>query len=132
MFEGDIVANCTASWYDPVKTRRMVIVGSRRMLIYDEDEPSNKITVFNRGYAPHQGYDQFGNKNWRLYDDGFYHPPLSQTEPLRLECEHFLSCILDGDTPRSDGQAGLEVVRILEAVDRSLMNGGMTIELASK
>jgi predicted dehydrogenase len=123
-WDDGLVANCTASWYDPVKTRRMVVVGSSRMAIYDEEAP-HKLTIYNRGYAPHEGCDKFGNRDLRLYDDGYYYPELDMAEPLRLECQSFLAAMQEGAV--GDTMDGVEVVRLLEAVDRSLRAGGEAV-----
>jgi predicted dehydrogenase len=118
-----ILANVRVSWLDPVKTRRMTFVGSKRMLVYD-DVADNKVIVYDKGaeVPPHSDTEDEFRMSYRHGDETTY--PITWVEPLRIECQHFLDCIYTNDTPRSSGEIGLQVVRVLEAARRSSLNGG--------
>lgn len=124
-FPNEVLADVRVSWLDPCKTRRITVVGSKKMVVYDDVEPIEKIRVYDKGVdvPPYSDTLEEFRLSYRYGD--ITAPPISSVEPLRLECEHFLHCIRTGERPRSDGRDGLEVVRILEAATRSLLNGGM-------
>ena len=122
------LAHLQSSWYYPTKTRWMVVVGSRRMAVWDEDAEA-KLMLYERGYAPHQGVDRWGNKGLRLYDDGGQAVPLETAEPLRVECQHFLECVAAGHAPLSSGRQAVDTLRVLEAIDGSLRAGGHQVTL---
>jgi predicted dehydrogenase len=122
-FDGGTLANVRLSWLDPVKQRSLTIVGSQKMLVYD-DIAEDKVVIFDKGveipaYSVTEAEFHASYKNG---DRSVF--PLQWKEPLRLECEHFLECIRTGSTPRSSGEDGLRVVQILETAQRSLINGG--------
>jgi predicted dehydrogenase len=129
-FGDGTLAHLQSSWYYPVKARRMVIVGSRRMALWDEDADP-KLTLYDRGYAPHDGVDRWGNQGLRLYDDGAQPVLLEAGESLRAECEYFLECIASGQEPVASGRQAVETLRLLEATDRSLLNHGDKVYLNS-
>jgi predicted dehydrogenase len=113
------IAGVHVSWLDPHKARKMVLVGSRKMLVFDDMHPSEKIRVFDKGaQLPEAAEGTLAPINVR---HGEIHiPHLSSRPPLDIEAEHFVECILEDRTPRSDGRDGLRVVRVLEQVDRQL------------
>lgn len=112
------------SWLDPCKVRRFVIVGTKKMIVYDDLNPEEPIKIYDKGISKQPYYDTFGEFKL-LYRFGDTHSPrVETTEPLKVECHHFLDCIKTGRTPRSDGRSGLNVVRVIEAAQRSLKNGG--------
>ncbi|MFH1958620.1 MAG: Gfo/Idh/MocA family oxidoreductase [bacterium] len=131
-FPGNILAHCHTSWYDPLKVRKITFVGNKKMLLYDDLEEKNKIVVFDRGYTPHRGTDKFGNDGLQLYDGGFKSIASAGKEPLRAECEHFLDCILKCKEPRSGGPSAVKVIRVLEAIDKSIKSEGKKIYLRKK
>lgn len=118
-FKSGVTYHIHSSWYDPLKVRSMTLIGSERMITYDDMKPE-KITLFNRGYAPHQGMDSYGNKNLRLFDEGFEIPEIPNQQPLQLEIEHFIDCIQNGKEILTDGQVGIWTLEIIEAVNKSL------------
>lgn len=124
-FPNEILADVRVSWLDPCKIRRITVVGSKKMVVYDDVEPTEKIKLYDKGVdvPPYSDTLEEFHLSYRYGD--ITTPAIPNAEPLRLECEHFLHCIRTGEKPRSDGQDGLEVVRILEAATRSLLNGGM-------
>ena len=120
-----------SSWLDPRKVREMTIVGSRRMLVYDDVAPLEKIRIFDSRVERPPHYDTFAEFHYAYHYGDVHVPYLKQEEPLKTECQHFLDCINQGTTPLTDGQQGLEVVRVLEAATKSLKCGGASVTLSS-
>jgi len=120
------MANVHVSWLDPHKKRSMVLVGSERMLVFDDMQPSEKVRIFDKSaYAEIGGA---GMNSIHVRHGDIRIPRLSLREPLAIETEHFVECVLNDTRPRSDGIDGLRVVRILEEVDWQL-RGTATIPL---
>lgn len=119
-----------SSWLDPRKIREMTIVGSRRMIVYDDIAPQEKIKIFDVRVDRPPHYDTFAEFHYAYHYGDIYSPYVRQEEPLKVECQHFLSCITDGTTPLTSGKLGLEVVRILEASSMSLKANGAPMHLA--
>ncbi|SPE54471.1 Oxidoreductase domain protein [Verrucomicrobia bacterium] len=112
------------SWLDPKKVRQMTVVGSRRMIVYDDTEPLEKLKIYDARVEAPPHYDTFGEFTYSYHYGDAYVPYIKQDEPLKLECQHFLDCVREGSTPLTCGRLGLEVVRILEAAGRSLRAQG--------
>jgi predicted dehydrogenase len=112
-FPSGPVASCEVSWLSPQKMRRTCVVGSKRMVVYDDTEPSEKVKIYDRGVILHQP-ESFGEfqLTYRLGD--MVAPNLANTEPLLLEVEHFIDCIETGETPRTHGKFGADVVAAIE------------------
>jgi predicted dehydrogenase len=119
-----------SSWLDPRKVREMTIVGSKRMVVYDDVAPLEKIRIFDARVESPPHYDTFAEFQYAYHYGDMYVPYIKQEEPLKTECQHFLDCIKHGTAPVSGGKQGLELVRILEASTRSLEKGGAPVELA--
>jgi predicted dehydrogenase len=119
------------SWLDPRKVREMTIVGSKRMIVYDDVAPLEKIRIYDTRVERPPHYDNFGEFQYSYHYGDVHIPYLKQEEPLKSECQHFLDCIQHGKTPISSGRKGLELVRILEASSQSLKKQGAAIELSS-
>ncbi len=119
-----------SSWLDPRKVREMTIVGSKRMIVYDDVAPLEKIRIFDTRVESLPHYDTFAEFQYAYHYGDMYVPYIKQEEPLKTECQHFLDCIKHGTPPLTDGQQGLELVRILEASTKSLEKGGAPVELA--
>ena len=115
-FPSGLAAHLHLSWLDPHKTRSLTLVGSRRMATFDDMALERKVTVYDKGFDQPSG--SWGEYMMRSGD--IYSPQVGNREPLQLECEHFVECVRDGRPPRSDGEAGLRVVRVLDALQRSL------------
>jgi predicted dehydrogenase len=130
-FPHNVSAAVHVSWLDPNKVRRITLVGSKKMIVYDDVEPREKIRVYDRGIDVPPRPDRFGQLQLTYRDGDVYAPPVPDVEPLRLECEHFLDCIETGATPRTDGEQGLKVVRTLEMADVSLLHGGVMVSVAT-
>jgi predicted dehydrogenase len=123
-FPNGTIAFIHNSWLDPDKIRKITIVGSKKMLVYDDISPNEKIKIYDKGVEVPPYYSTFAEFHFSYRYGDIYSPRLNEYEPLRLECEHFLECIRHGKAPRSDGYSGLRVVSILEAATKSLRNGG--------
>ncbi len=117
------------SWLDPRKVREMTVVGSRRMLVYDDVQPLEKIRVYDARVERPPHYDTFAEFHYAYHYGDLYVPYIKQEEPLKTECAHFLACIREGKQPLSCGERGLELVRILEATSASLRQGGTPVAL---
>jgi predicted dehydrogenase len=124
-------ATIQSSWLEPRKVREMTIVGTRRMIIYDDLQTHEKIRVYDVRVERPPHYDTFAEFHYSYHYGDSYIPYLKQEEPLKTECEHFLDCIENGTAPISGGQAGLEMVRILEAASASLKANGAPINFSS-
>ena len=109
----------------------MTIVGSKRMIVYDDLAPLEKIRVFDTRVERPPHYDTFGEFQYAYHYGDMYAPYIKQEEPLKTECQHFLDCIRTGTTPVSCGVRGTELVRILEASSESLQDGGAPVELSA-
>src|ERR1017187_6835949 len=120
-----------SSWLDPRKVREMTNVGSKRMIVYDDVAPLEKIRIFDARVESPPHYDTFAEFQYAYHYGDMYVPYIKQEEPLKTECQHFLDCIKTGTPPLTDGKKGLELVRILEASTRSLEKGGAPVELAA-
>jgi predicted dehydrogenase len=128
VFENEVMANLRLSWLDPVKQRSLTVVGSNKMLVYD-DIAEDKVVVFDKGVEvpPYSVTEDEFRASYRHGGETVY--PLDWSEPLREECGHFIACILSGDDPRSSGEDGLKVLKVLETAQRSLNNGGVELQV---
>ena len=123
-FPNGVMADIRVSWLDPCKIRRITVVGSKKMIVYDDVEPTEKIKIYDKGVdaPPYSDTLEQFRLSYRYGD--ITTPAISSAEPLELECKHFVDCVRNGEQPRSNGQVGLQVVKILESAERSLRNGG--------
>ena len=115
-FPSGMAAHLHLSWLDPHKERRFTVVGSRKMATFDDMEVERKLTVYDKGFD--EDFNSYGEYIAR--SGGSWSPRVPNQEPLRLECAHFARCVLGGEAPRSGGESGLRVVRVLEQLQRSL------------
>ncbi|HOB99820.1 MAG TPA: Gfo/Idh/MocA family oxidoreductase [Verrucomicrobiota bacterium] len=113
-----------SSWLDPRKVREMTIVGSQRMIVYDDVAQLEKIRIFDARVERPPHYDTFAEFHYAYHYGDVYAPYLKQEEPLKVECQHFLDCIRTGTRPLTDGRQALAMVRILEAASASLKQEG--------
>ena len=133
IFPNRIPAFIHVSWLDPCKVRRTTVVGSKKMIVYNDLENEQKLKIYDKGVETpaytNGGFNEF-QFNYRSGD--IVIPKIHMTEPLRNECQHFLDCIVNNELPRcivnneqprSNGDDGLSVIKILEAAQRSIENG---------
>lgn len=130
-FPDRTMAQIQLSWLDPRKERRLTVVGSRKMVVFDDTHTTEKLRIYDKGFDRPPEYDTYGD--YLSIRNGDIHiPHIDLAEPLARECDHFLECVRQGSTPRSPGGDGLEVVRILAAAERSLREGGRPIDIAAR
>lgn len=128
-FSNGGIATIQNSWLDPNKVREMTFVGSKKMLVYNDLEPIEKIKIYDKRVEVPPYYDTFAEFHYSYHYGDTYSPYVKQHEPLRLECQHFLDCITTEQIPESCGLEALKVVQILEASDQSLHAGGGKVML---
>ncbi|MCC7162700.1 MAG: Gfo/Idh/MocA family oxidoreductase [Anaerolineae bacterium] len=126
-FPHNIIGHIHASWLDPSKTRQMTLVGSDKMIVYDDVDPEAKLKIYDKGV--YKRGDAFGEFQLRVRSGDISIPKIDLTEPLKYECAHFLECVRENKTPRTDGESGLRVVRVLEAAQESLRRGGAAVKI---
>lgn len=128
-YPDNIIAHIHVNWLSPVKIRQTQISGTKKMIVWDDNSPSEKVKVYDKGIEVIQTTDQIYNTLIQYRTGDMYSPKISQTEALRLEMEHFSECIEKGKLPISDGKAGLRVVQILESAEKSIKKRGKEIKL---
>jgi predicted dehydrogenase len=128
LFEDNILYNLQLSWLDPLKVRKTVIVGSEKMAVFDEFE-EQKLRIFDKGVVAQSDFTSFDEWEvaYRLGETKAI--VFEEKEPLKTECEHFIDCVERGKQPRSDGRDGFRVVKVLEAIDKSLKSEGKEVKL---
>ena len=128
-FPDRTMAQIQLSWLDPRKERRLTVVGSRKMVVFDDTHATEKLRIYDKGFDRPPEYDSYGD--YLSIRNGDIHiPHIDLAEPLGVECRHFLDCVAQDKVPRTSSRDGLEVVRILAAAERSLREGGRPITLA--
>src|ERR1043166_2006041 len=129
-FDSGVFATIQNSWLDPRKVREMKIVGSRKMIVYDDVQQLEKVRIYDMRVETPEHYDTFAEFHFSYHYGDSHIPFIKQEEPLKVECQHFLECIRTGQRPLTDGIHGAEVVRILEAASQSLHQGGGAIPVS--
>jgi len=133
-FEGNsFIAHFHVNWLSPVKVRQTLISGDKKMLVWDDLSPDEKVKIYDRGVDiknPNGGKDGIHELLVSYRSGDVYIPKLEATEALKAEATYFVECVEKGADPFNDGRAGLEVVRLLEAADESLKNGGTKVKLS--
>jgi len=125
-FSGNVIANLHLSWLDPCKIRNMTVVGSKKMVVYDDVEPLEKIRIYDKRVLVPNSHNSFGEFQLSYRYGDIVIPRLKPEEPLKVELTHFLRCIKQNRKPLSDGENGYQVVKIIEKINESLKNGGKT------
>ena len=128
-FDDKLVAFLHHSWLDPNKIRKMTVVGSKKMLVYDDIAPNEKIKIFDKGIQAPRYYDTYAEFHFTYRYGDIHSPRIEEYEPLAKECQHFIECIIKNKRPLSDGYDGLKVVSILEAATKSLKNSGKSVAI---
>jgi predicted dehydrogenase len=125
-FNDKSMAHVHVSWLDPHKMRKIIIVGSKKMAVFDDVEGTEKLRIYDKGAAQNADYNSFAEYVSLRFGD-IVIPYVKVGEPLRLECQHFLDCIRTRQDPRSDGHDGLRVIKVLDAAQRSLRENGLPV-----
>lgn len=128
-FNHNLIAFLHNSWLDPYKIRKMTLVGSKKMLVYNDIDPNEKIKIFDKGIKVPPYYNSFAEFHFSYRYGDIYSPRIEDYEPLSKECQHFINCIKKHQPPISNGYDGLRVVAILEAANESLRNSGKSIPI---
>jgi predicted dehydrogenase len=131
VFRKNRFATIHNSWLDPRKVREMTLVGTKRMIVYDDVASLEKIRIYDSRVEVPPHYDTFAEFHYAYHYGDMYVPYVKQEEPLKVECQHFLDCIRFDRKPLTDGKHGLELVRVLEAASLSLKQGGGGVHLDS-
>jgi predicted dehydrogenase len=128
-FDGDIIGHINVNWLAPVKVRRTLVCGSKQMIVYDDLEPSEKIKIYDKGVTVKNDREQIYQMLISYRTGDMLAPQLNMTEALKTEALHFLECIKNDSTPITDGEAGLRVIKVLEAATKSMNNKGSMVEI---
>jgi len=127
-FTGGKLAHIHVSWLDPHKTRKLTVVGSKRMVVFDDTLSTYKVTVYDKGFSLNQEFDSYAQ--WISYHQGdIVSPKIDGSEPLKQEAAHFIDCIEKRLVPVSDGRSGTQVVSVLEYGQKSLEEGGAVVSI---
>jgi predicted dehydrogenase len=128
-YQQPIMAHIQVNWLAPVKVRRTLIGGSKKMIVYDDLEPSEKVKVYDKGIDVNSSPESVYSMLISYRTGDMCAPKLDMTEALQTEARHFVQCVENGDRPVSDGEAGLRVVRMLETATQSMKERGRPVEL---
>jgi predicted dehydrogenase len=128
-FPGGVLAQLEVSWVDAHKLREVVVVTSRRRLVFDDLDALEPLRIYEKGVTTEKDAQGFGEFRLLLRDGSIVSPRVEQREPLRNLVEHFLDCVQHGKTPLSGGESGLRVVRVLAAVQRSIERNGARVSV---
>ena len=129
MFPSGVLAHMRMSWLDPFKSRRITVVGSKKMVVYDDLESHEKLKVYDKSVNAIRQTDTFGEFQFAYHYGSVVSPYIHFDEPLRLECLHFVECVHERARPLTDGNNGVQVVRVIEAAQRSLRDGGAQVRI---
>ena len=130
-FQNSCIAHVSVNWLSPVKVRQTFIGGSRKMIVYDDVEATDKIKVYDKGITVNGSAEAAYQLKIGYRAGDMWAPHLSAKEALQTEIEHFIDCVCTGACPISNGITGFQVVRILEAASRSIQAQGNPIRLDS-
>jgi predicted dehydrogenase len=130
-FESSCVAHVSVNWLSPIKIRQTFIGGSKKMIVYDDVEPTEKIKVYDKGITLNGSPEKAHQLRIGYRAGDMWAPHIAAKEALQTEVQHFIDCIRNGATPISSGLSGLKVVQILEAASRSIREHGNPISLQS-
>jgi predicted dehydrogenase len=124
-YPDNILGHIQVSWLDPKKLREIVVVGDKKMVIWDELAPAGPITIYDKTVVRHENYDDFGQFQLLAREGDITIPKVRVEEPLKVQNRFFLKCLGEGRLPMNDGAFAVDVVRVLEAIEQSLKSGGV-------
>lgn len=128
-FDNRMIAHVHVNWLTPVKVRHTLIGGSEKMILYDDLEPSEKVKIYDKGVTVSQSPEAVYEMLVSYRSGDMWAPRLDATEALQTEAIHFIDCLENGTQPETDGQAGLRLVRTVEAAEKSLRAKGQLVEI---
>ncbi|NJL04208.1 MAG: Gfo/Idh/MocA family oxidoreductase [Chloroflexaceae bacterium] len=124
-----VVGHIHVSWADPNKVREVVVVSSDRRIVFNDVNPQEMVRIFEKGVTVKDQAESYGEHNLLMRDGDIISPRIEPSEPLKNQCKHFVECVMTGTHPQTDAQAGLDVVRVMQAIDRSLERNGAPVAL---
>jgi len=129
-YSGGVVGNIHVSWVDPQKVRKVVVVGDQRRVVFDDLRSADRVRIFEKGVmAEPVEAESFGEFRLHVHDGDIICPKVDASEPLKNQCKALLESIIDGESPLSDGRSGLDVIRVMTAVERSVRLNGAPVEV---
>ena len=135
-FKNNVMAHLHLSWLNPRKIREVTIVGSKKMLVYDDVQPNEKIKIYDKGVSvqknelpPTKYYSSFAEFQFFYRSGDIFVPKVDDVEPLKEVCKHFIECIKTGKKPLTDGYSGYHVVKVIDAAQKSLAQNGAEIKI---
>ena len=129
-FKNNLIAHFHLNWMSPVKIRRIILGGNKKMIVFDDLDPADKVKIYDKGITLEKTNKKVVYQNIIQYRVGdMYAPNIDNTEALKIMVDHLADCLLNKKTPITDGESGLRVVRILEAAEKSMKKGGIKISL---
>lgn len=131
-YDSGTIAHANVSWLAPVKVRQILVGGSKKMITYDDLEPSEKIKVYDKGISFTDDPQQIHEMRVGYRTGDMWAPKLDGSEALRVEGEHFIDCIVNNKTPTTDGHLGLRVVELIEAATSSMRGRGETVYIEKR
>jgi predicted dehydrogenase len=135
-YPGDVLVHLHSSWLHPRKTRDITVVGEKRMLTFDDTSLTEPLRIYDKQVSTERSSSSFVDSlatfRMMVREGDIQIPRVQASQPLRNECDHFLDCIEKGETPITDGREGLAVVRILDAINRSIRGGGREVRVVAE
>lgn len=128
-YPNNVIGNIHVSWIDSNKVREVVVVGSNKRIVFDDLDNLERIRIFEKGVAIEGQVDNFGEFQLLLRDGDIISPKIETSEPLKNQCQHFLECLEKGERPLTDGWNGVEVVRVMAAIEHSLRLDGVPVQV---
>ena len=130
-YQDGIVGHIHVSWADPNKVREVVVVSSDKRVVFDDIKTMEQVRIFEKGiaYEDVDAPNSYGEFRFLVRDGDIISPRIEANEPLKAQCSHFSECVIQNKRPFTDGQAGLEVVQVMEAIDRSLEQNGTPVQV---
>ena len=129
-YDNNIIANIHVSWADPYKVRELVVVSSHKRIVFDDLNTTERVKIYEKGIqSTVREAETFGEHQYQVRDGDIFSPRVEANEPLKSLCDHFLSCLRERLQPRTNGQSGLEIVKVLSAIDQSIALNGVPVLL---
>ena len=130
-YQDGIVGHIHVSWADPNKVREVVVVSNDKRIVFDDIKTMEQVRIFEKGisYEEVDAPSSYGEFRFLVRDGDIISPRIEANEPLKGQCSHFVECVTQNKRPFTDGQAGLKVVQVMEAIDRSLAQNGAPVQV---
>ena len=128
-YPASILAHIHVSWIDPLRVRKVVLVGDKKMAVFDDLNDAERLKIYDKRVVKQPYHDTYGEYKLLYKWGDVFSPRIEGSEPVKTECSHFLECIQTRRKPRSDGESGLRVIQILEAAQKSLKNDGRSVKI---